>query len=180
MDSKEKFKKAFAEGDGKGMASAIGTMFNTFGSPKMDGFSDEEMNGIRLCGYLTLFSLCDWWERSGLNGWDDRKKASAVFAYRNKDLLQEQFSSLTGLPAFPEAEQRGYELGQRMRAMPDSPYSKAGYGWMPPFVTEMCTEHSTLQQSFVRWFTKEILFRDYPEGIFEGNNDMGTVSFPFI
>lgn len=183
MIAKERFQKAFAEGNGSAMAEALTDTFNAFGQPKIDGLTEEEMKGIRLCGYLTLFELCDWWEASGCDGWDERKKASALFAYRNKNLLSEQFKKLTGLDAFPERLpfDANYNLGRRMELKPNrDAYVNAGYAWMPEFTAIMYTEHSTLQQSFIRWFTKEILFKDYPEGIFEGNNDRGTISFPFI
>ena len=183
MDYKEKFQKAFAEGDGGEMASALGSLFNRFGQPSMDGFTDEEQNALRLCGYLTLFGLCDWWEASDLDGWDDRKKASAIFAYNNKAILSEQFKALTGLDAFPERipHDEKYNLGRRMCLKPNRErYENSEYAWMPDFTSTMYTEHSTLQQSFIRWFTQAILLKEYPEGTFAGNNDCGTISFPFI
>ena len=180
----EDFKKCLALSDGEGMAEAIGSKCNCFGTPKLtEGLDEKELGILTLCGYLTLFELSDWWEQSELKGWDERKKASALFAYNNRGILSQQFEELTGISMSLKRFDfdRNYSLGNRMKLKPNREmFANAGYPWMPDFTAKMGNEHSTIQQTFTRWFVFEVLFKKYPEDSFAGNNPRGGVSFPFI
>lgn len=178
-------KETITEKDGADLAVDIESLFNGSGCNAKAFYAEMSKNAqnrFLICAYLALFDAAKWWINSELNGWDERKRASAIFGYRNLDLLSKQYEELTGLQAMPECSDNrcGY-YGVLVNGWNRKTIIDAGYEWILGFAGKWASAHSTLQQSFIRFAVNNILLVKYPDGTFIGNRvyDDG-ISFPYI
>lgn len=178
-------RETLTEEEGKELALNIEDLFNGLGSKAKgiyEGLSAKGKNRMLLCAYLALFDVARWWIANGCDGWDDRKKASAIFAYRNLDFLSERFEETTGLPAMPECPDERYGYFHMMTSgWNQKKYIDSGYEWMLGFMSKWGNAHSTLMQSFIRFMVNEVILPSYPDHKFAGNTSYdGSIAFPFI
>ncbi len=164
----------------KRMAGKLSQFFNCFGSYSKKtadlyaSLTDAGKSNYDLIALISMFSLAYEYEEHGLDCWDERKKASEIFSYKNKEFIQGRFNEVAGFPIT-------YDKGEGFlhRALNRKPFRDNGKAWVVDYLGFWNSEHSTLKQSFINGYVNGVLLPSYGEDKFSPNSDYG-ISFPFI
>lgn len=169
------------------VASAMEMLFNCYSSySKLAKELYQELKPVgkrRLMALLSIsaFSLCHKWRISGLDDWDDRRKASESFAYKNEGIFEELFNENAGF----SIEKREYnteypptdvsciwttECIQKIKES-DSLY-------LLGYLSKWINCHPTLQQAFFGGCVQGILVDNYKKRLVPPLN-YDCITFPF-
>lgn len=161
------------------LATSIGMFVNCYGGEKkfkdlVDGLNTAALHRFNLVATMIFLELAYDWRTSGCDYWDERKKESMKFAYRNEFFFLDRFKELTGFELPLKTDDSPYKNLHFSHVLDYKVFNDKGQVWLTHFASYWINEHSTLKQNFCRNYVFTVLKPNYPDV------DFGKIYFPFI
>lgn len=168
-------KTELTEEEGQQIGKLIGSAYNTLSYDKLSAELIsflEKLGKIRLQAMIAMIAQENAWEWkcSNFDHWDDRKKASLSFSYKNLDKFKDMFFENAGFALEVVRPDENYFLYAIDKRPIKNTYLKGILVWW-------MTEHSTIKQAFFGTTCKALGFEE--QGYLPPLN-YDSLIFPFI